>query len=131
MERGNTKHGPAHDEQMAHETEGMVRGSAQRPHGEEWRETEPVENAVPPPRRAPSGNPRPESRDIELRSELSRVVPRDFFPADRDELLGRLADTDTPPDLAERIAMLPADHSYTSRHDVLVALGISSPESRG
>ena len=58
-------------------------------------------------------------------------MPRDFFPADRDELLGRLADTDTPPDLAERIAMLPADHSYTSRHDVLVALGISSPESRG
>jgi hypothetical protein len=60
MERGNTKHGPAHDEQMAHETEGMVRGSAQRPHGEEWRETEPVENAVPPPRRAPGGNPRPD-----------------------------------------------------------------------
>ena len=131
MERGNTKHGPAHDEQMAHETGGMVRGSAQCPHGEEWRETEPVENAVPPPRRAPSGNPRPESRDIELRSELSRVVPRDFFPADRDELLGRLADTDTPPDLAERIAMLPADHSSTSRHDVLVGLRISSPESRG
>jgi hypothetical protein len=131
MERGNTKLGPAHDEQMAHETEGMVRGSAQRPHGEEWRETEPVENAVPPPRRAPGGNPRPESRDIELRSELARVVSRDFFPADRDELLGRLADTDTPPDLAERIAMLPAGHSYTSRHDVLVALGISSPESRG
>ena len=131
MERGNTKHGPAHDEQMAHETGGMVRGSAQCPHGEEWRETEPVENAVPPPRRAPSGNPRPESREIELRSELTRVLSRDFFPADRDELLGRLADTDTPPDLAERIAMLPADHSYTSRHDVLVALGISSPESRG
>jgi hypothetical protein len=131
MERGNTKLGPAHNEQMAHETEGMVRGSAQRPHGEEWRETEPVENAVPPPRRAPGGNPRPESRDIELRSELARVVSRDFFPADRDELLGRLADTDAPPDLAERIAMLPAGHSYASRHDVLVALGISSRESRG
>ena len=131
MERGNTKHGPAHDEQMAHETGAMVRGSAQCPHGEEWRETEPVENAVPPPRRAPGGNPRPESREIELRSELTRVLSRDFFPADRDELLGRLADTDAPSDLAERIAMLPANHSYTSRHDVLVALGISSPESRG
>jgi hypothetical protein len=68
MERGNTKHGPAHDEQLAHESEGMVRGSAQRPHGEEWRETEPVENAVPPPRRALGGNPRPESRDVELRN---------------------------------------------------------------
>jgi Protein of unknown function (DUF2795) len=129
MERGNTKHGPAHDDQMARETEGMVRGSAQRSRGEEWRETEPVENAVPP-RRAPGGHPRPESRDMELRSELARVLSRDFFPADRDELLGRLADTAAPPDLAERVALLPADHSYTS-HDVLVALGVSSPESRG
>jgi hypothetical protein len=109
----------------------MVRGSAQRPHGEEWRETEPVENAVPPPRRVPGGNPRPESRDIELRSELARVLSRDFFAADRDELLGRLADTDAPPDLVERIAMLPEGHSCPSQHDVLVALGISSPESRG
>ena len=48
MERGNTKHGPAHDQEMAHETEGMVRGSANRARGEEWRETEPVEVAVPP-----------------------------------------------------------------------------------
>lgn len=131
MERGNTKHGPAHDEQMARETEGMVRGSAQPPHGEEWRETEPVENAVPPPRRAPGANPRPESRDIELRSELARVLSRDFFPADRDALLGRLADTDLPPDLSERIATLPAGRRFTSRPDLLAALGISSPETRG
>src|SRR5215469_4560442 len=51
--------------------------------------------------------------EIELRSELARVLSRDFFLADRDELLGRLADTDAPSDLAERIAMLPANHSYT------------------
>ncbi len=81
MERGNTKHGPAHDQEMARETEGMVRGSPQRAHGEEWRETEPVEGAVPPMRRKPGANPRPESRDIELRSELARVMSMDFFPA--------------------------------------------------
>jgi hypothetical protein len=34
MERGNTKHGPVHDEEMAHETEGMVRGSPQPAHAE-------------------------------------------------------------------------------------------------
>jgi hypothetical protein len=129
MERGNTKHSPAHDEQMAHETEGWCAAR---------RSARATRNGVRPSRSRTrsrrhggrGGNPRPESRDIELRSELARVLSRDFFPADRDELLGRLADTDTPPDLAERIAMLPADHS-TSRHDVLVALGISSPESRG
>lgn len=30
MESGNTKHGPAHDEEMAHETQGLVRGGACR-----------------------------------------------------------------------------------------------------
>jgi hypothetical protein len=29
VERGNTKHEPVRDEQMAHETEGMVRGAQQ------------------------------------------------------------------------------------------------------
>ena len=52
-------------------------------------------------------------------------------PADRDALLRRLADTDALPDLAERIAALPAGHRYSSRPDVLVALDINSLESRG
>lgn len=133
MERGNTKHGPIHDEHMARETEGMVRSPAQRPHAEEWRETEPVEDAIPPLRRAPGGNPRQQDRDIELRSELARVLSMDFFPADRNILLARINNTDAPPDLAERIDMLPAGRLFSSPHDVMVALGISSPEtgSRG
>lgn len=124
MERGNTKHGPAHDEQMAHETEGMVRGSARRGRIEEWRETEPVENSVPPIIRQP---PNPDVRD---RSELARVMTRDLFPASRDKLLRLLADTDTPPDLADRVAELPAGKRFGSVHAVFEALGISSPETR-
>ncbi len=131
MERGNTKHGPARDREMAHETEGMVRGSAQRAHGEEWRETEPVEDSVPPPRRAPGGNPRPEGRDVELRSEFARVMTHDCFPAGRDAILARLADADVPTDLEERVAALPEGRRYASPRDVLVALGINSPETRG
>jgi hypothetical protein len=131
MERGNTKHGPAHDEEMAHETEGMVRGSAQRARGEEWRETEPVDGAVPPLRRGDGANPRPESRDIELRSEFARVMTSDCFPADKDAIAARLADTDAPPDLTERVAALPAGRRFGSPHDVMLALGISSPETGG
>lgn len=130
MERGNTKHGPVHDEEMAHETEGMARGAPQRPHGEEWRETEPVEDAVPPLRRGDGANPRPDSRDIELRSELARLLTKDLFPADRDALLARLEDADAPADLSQRVATLPAGQRYASRHDVMVALGIASPETR-
>ncbi|MFC8302596.1 hypothetical protein ACFUCV_02810 [Specibacter sp. NPDC057265] len=39
-ERGSTKHGPHLDDEMQHETQGMVRGN-QPAHAEEWRETEP------------------------------------------------------------------------------------------
>ena len=42
MERRSTKHGPARDEQLKHETEAMKRGTPQRPHVEEWREAEPA-----------------------------------------------------------------------------------------
>ncbi len=130
MERGNTKHGPVHDEEMAHETEGMVHGAPQRPYGEEWRETEPVEGALPPLRREPGANPRPEGRDLELRNELARVMTRDWFPADKAALLARFADADTPPDLTERLAMLPSGRRFSSSREVLEALGINSPETR-
>lgn len=40
-QRGNTKHGPALDDQMEQETRGMVQGHG-RPHAEPFRETEPL-----------------------------------------------------------------------------------------
>jgi hypothetical protein len=40
-QRGNTKHGPALDEQMEHETRGMVQGNSTS-HVEPFRETEPL-----------------------------------------------------------------------------------------
>lgn len=41
-QRGNTKHGPALDDQMEQETRGMVQGHGDRPHAEPFRETEPL-----------------------------------------------------------------------------------------
>jgi hypothetical protein len=129
MERGNTKHGPVHDQEMAQETQAMVHGGAHRGHGEEWREPEPVDDGIPPVRRADGANPRPSGRDYELRTELARVLTRDWFPADRDAVLARLADSDAPGDLTERVAALPADARFAAPRDVLVALGINSPET--
>jgi hypothetical protein len=131
MERGNTKHGPVHDQEMAHEIERMLRGVPKPAHAEEWREPEPVEDALPPLRRGDGANLGPDSRDIELRSELARILTRDMFPAGRDTLLARLENSDAPPDLTERVAALPKGrHRFASRHDVLDALGLSSPETR-
>ncbi len=130
MERGNTKHGPVHDQEMAHETEGLVRGGAHGTHAEEWREPEPVDDGIPPVRRGDGANPQPSGRDYELRHELARVLTRDWFPADRDAVLSRLADSDAPPDLTERVSALPAGARFDRPRDVLVALGINSPETR-
>lgn len=113
---------------MAHEVEGMVRGAPQRPHVEQWRETEPLDGADPAADRAEI--PRSARRDLELRSELARLLTRDAFPADRDALSARLADADASEDLAGRVSELPATRSFASVHEVLEALGISSPESQ-
>jgi hypothetical protein len=46
-ERGNTTHGQNLDDQMKHETQGVVHGN-QPPHAEEWRETEPFPDETDP-----------------------------------------------------------------------------------
>lgn len=46
-ERGNAKHGPALDEQMKHESQGMVHGTKPA-HAEEWRESEPFPDDTDP-----------------------------------------------------------------------------------
>ena len=130
MERGNTKHGPAHDQEMARETQGLVHGDAHRAHAEEWREPEPASEGFPPVRRGDGANPRPQGRDFELRNELARVLTRDSFPAGRDAVLARLRDSDAPQDLTERVSALPGDARFDTPRDVLVALGINSPETR-
>ncbi|MEU4341972.1 hypothetical protein AB0H00_11995 [Nocardia sp. NPDC023852] len=40
MQRGNSKHGPIRDEQLAHELEGTLRGNRSS-RAEQWREPEP------------------------------------------------------------------------------------------
>ncbi|MEU4596270.1 hypothetical protein [Nocardia sp. GTS18] len=40
IERGNTKHGPAHDEELAHELDGTIKGNRSS-RAEEWRDPEP------------------------------------------------------------------------------------------
>jgi hypothetical protein len=45
-------------------------------------------------------------------------------------VLARLADSDAPQDLIERVSALPAKSRFDGPRDVLVALGINSPETR-
>ena len=128
MERESTKHGPQLDDELKHESGGMVRGVPQRPHIEEWREVEPTGNIPVPGRQLPGDDQA--AADIRLRSELARVLSRSDFPASRDTLLGRLSDTDVPAELIARLAHMAVDGPFASVHEVMTALGINEPERR-
>ena len=130
MERGNTKHGPLQDDKLARETQGMVRGTPQRPHVEEWREVEPLDGADPTADRPDGAASGPAGRDIRQRNELARILTRADFPADRDELCDCLRVADASQDLTDRVSALPADRQFRDVHHVLEALGINSPETR-
>ena len=123
MDRGNSQHGPRLDEEMAHETQDIVRGGHSS-HTEEWRQPEPTDEAAHVHPLGPPTPGGPDSEEIKLRSDLARVMDRHTFPATRDEVLQRVQDSGAPPALADGIARLPAGSSYRNVGDVARALGL-------
>jgi hypothetical protein len=125
MERGNTKHGPVRDDELAHETEDLVRAEPTPSHTEEWREPEPVDD---PRELFEADAALTEEEAIELRSELARLLTRDEFPLTRHALLAILDDKGASPALVERVSAMPGRPHYRSTHELLEALGLAHPE---
>ena len=126
MERGNTKHGPRRDAELAQETEGLVRAAPQEARTEEWREPEPVDDQrelFEAETAAPT-----EDEAIELRSELARQLTRDEFPLSRHDLLAILDRNGGSQALVSRVSALPGRPRYHSTHELLEALGLAHPE---
>ena len=95
---------------------------------EEWREPEPVDD---PRELFDAGTAASsEQAEIDLRSELARLLTRDEFPAGRAALLGVLDAKGASQALVARVGELPAGDQYRSTHELLVALGISHPEEQ-
>ena len=125
MERGNTKHGPARDDELAHETEDLVGSDPQPGRVEEWRESEPLDD----PRELFEADAAvTEEEAIELRSELARLLTRDEFPLTRHALLAILDEKGASPALTERVSTLPGRPHYQSTHELLETLGLAHPE---
>jgi hypothetical protein len=125
MERGNTKHGPLRDDELARDTEDMVRASAQPGRVEEDREPEPLDD---PRELFEADAALTEEEAIELRSELARLLTRDEFPLTRHALLAILDEKGASPALADRVSTLPGRPHYQSTHDLLEALSLAHPE---
>lgn len=128
MERGSDKHSPRLDDQLEHETEGLVR--AGRPtHAEEWRSPEPAGEDQPDVDRAPDetlvgGTPEGMTpADVEGRAELASYLHRSEFPAVMTVLLDAAERAEAPDRVLEQIRQLPAGREYQNVQEVWETLG--------
>jgi Protein of unknown function (DUF2795) len=136
MERGNAKHGPRLDDEMAKEVEGHIEGSPAGSRAEQWHEPEPAgedqpESTVMPggPRRG--GAPAPlTGEEVEARSQLGRYLPRSVLPADRGQLRQAAAEQNAPDAILDELARLPEDRQFRTVSEVWAALGHHNEEHR-
>lgn len=127
MERGNSKHGPRLDEQMAAEVRGMVQGTAGS-RVEEWRQPEPAGEDQPEPTTVPAGDYRtgaPEgmtSEEVEQRSRLGRYLDLSALPGDRDALRRTAEKNQAPDDVLAALDSLPPDTTFETVSEVWATL---------
>jgi hypothetical protein len=125
IDRGN-QHGPALDDDMAHEVEGYVRAGHDT-RAEEWKSAEPptdeasevAPEGADPRRSTPPGMT---VDDVENRSELASWLGPAVFPADIDRLADWLRDQHAPDHLLDEIRQAPADVEFASVGELWRAL---------
>ena len=134
MERSD-KHGPRQDDELKHETRGLVQGGRST-RAEEWRDPEPSGEDQPDADFAPNstltgGVPdgiTPEG--VEQRSELAAHLGKEVYPANRDELIDRLRENNAPDRLIAALRDLPSDTKYENAGKIASALGLGHESHR-
>ena len=92
MDRSSTQHGPAKDDQLVRQSEGMVRGGGTA-HAEEWTEPGPTDQlrdraaGKEPDYRRPAAPPGMSPPDVAVRSNVAGRLGSAEFPATRESLL--------------------------------------------
>jgi hypothetical protein len=118
MERGNTKHGPALDEQMQHEARGIAYGGVDS-HTDDFRDPEPSGDTP----RAGGAPPGMTYDEVEGRSRLGRYIPRTSLPGDRDDLIAGATEMNAPDDILNLLESLPEGETYETVAQAWEALG--------
>src|SRR3982750_3874225 len=114
MERGSDKHGPRVDEEMARETEGLVR-SGHSTRGEEWKDPEPSGEDQPDADLAPNTTltggtpPGMTTDDVEGRAELATYIGKEVYPAVRAQLIDLVMERQAPDRIVDLVKNLPSD----------------------
>jgi hypothetical protein len=122
------QHGPLVDDELKHETRGLVQGGRST-RAEEFRDPEPAgedqptgDRIYPEERR---GNPEGMTQtDVDERSDIARVLGTSAFPADRETLVAIAADNEATDHVLSLLRSLPADRTFENVQDVARALGL-------
>jgi hypothetical protein len=139
MERGNTKHGPRLDEEMAHEVQTHLQGRGAGGRADEWRQPEPAGEDQPDVGWIPGGARTTRAGgapgdmtadDTEARSRLGRYLPLSAMPGDRATLRAAAEQRQAPEDILAELDRLPPDRSFTTVNEVWAALGHATENHR-
>lgn len=128
MDRGSDKVSPRQDEQLKHETEGLVR-SGHSTHAEEWKDPEPAGEDQPDADRAAEGTLHggtPNGMapdDVEGRSELARFLGKDCYPMVREQVIDLVIDRHAPDRVVDLVRGLPSGREFTNVNEIWSALG--------
>ena len=128
MDRGSDKHSPLVDEQLKHETQGLVR-SGHSTHAEEWKDAEPSGEDQPDADRAPAGTLHGgtpsgmQPDDVEGRAELAGYIGKDAYPLLREQILDRVIDGQAPERVVDLVRRLPSGRQFTNINEVWTAVG--------
>lgn len=137
MERGNSKHRPQLDDELAKGAQSYTRGAPGSSRVDEWREPELASDDLPEPDWIPAGEhpagaPTPlTGAELAARSRLGRSIPRTVLPADRQALLRGAEQLQVPPDVRAELVRLPADRIYHTVYDIWEALGYGNEAHAG
>lgn len=128
MDRGSDKHSPMRDDQLKHETEGLVR-SGHSTHAEEWKDPEPAGEDQPDADRAPDttlhgGTPNGmEPADVEGRSELASYLGKDSYPMIREQVINLAMDRQAPTRVVDLCRRLPSGQEFHNVNEIWEAVG--------
>ena len=124
----STKHSPRVDDDLEHETQGMMKAE-RATRAEEWREVEPQAEGDPAVDADPAGTltgGTPVGMDadaVTVRAELARWLTRAPFPGGRDDLVEAARDHRAPDAVVSELERLPEGHTFGQIGDVVRALG--------
>jgi hypothetical protein len=128
VDRGSDKVSPRRDDQLKHETEGLVR-AGRSTHAEEWKDPEPVGEDQPDADLAPNGTlhggtpPGMTADDLEGRAEIASYVGKDSYPMVRAQILDLVIDRKAPDRVIDVVRRLPAGREFHNINEIWTAVG--------